>query len=403
MLGYYRDDEATAAVDLDGWFRTGDLAVQHPDGYVEIRDRAKDIIITGGENVASVEVERVIDAHPDVVESAVVGRARRALGRGPGRVRDPCGRVRTCRREALVAHVREHLAGFKVPRQVHFRRAAQDLHRQDPEADAASGSGRRGCSRMTFDLAQPAEVTDLVARTDSFVRERVLPVEDRYAGDVTAAGGDVLRVELQSAARDAGLLSPHAPPEYGGLGLGMVARAPVFEAAGCSLFGALAINAAAPDEGNMHLLAHVGSPQQKEQYLRPLVGGEQRSAFAMTEPAPGPAPTRAPCRPRRRRSTAAGGSPAASGSSPARTAPTSSSSWRGRAGSPGDRGGATMFLAPSDTAGVRSVDTSAPWTVPCSVDTARWRSRRSSSPMPVCWERSTRGSSTRRCGSVPPG
>ena len=73
MLGYYRDEEATAAVDLDGWFRTGDLAVQHPDGYVEIRDRAKDIIITGGENVASVEVERVIDAHPDVVESAVVG------------------------------------------------------------------------------------------------------------------------------------------------------------------------------------------------------------------------------------------------------------------------------------------------------------------------------------------
>ena len=74
MLGYYRDPEATAAATVDGWLRTGDLAVMHADGYVEIRDRSKDVIISGGENIASVEVERVLDSHPDVVESVVVGR-----------------------------------------------------------------------------------------------------------------------------------------------------------------------------------------------------------------------------------------------------------------------------------------------------------------------------------------
>ena len=73
MLGYYRDEEATREVTRSGCFLTGDLAVMHPDGYVEIRDRSKDIIISGGENIASVEVERVLDSHPAVVESAVVG------------------------------------------------------------------------------------------------------------------------------------------------------------------------------------------------------------------------------------------------------------------------------------------------------------------------------------------
>jgi fatty-acyl-CoA synthase len=120
MLGYYRDEEATDAVDLDGWFRTGDLAVHHPDGYVEIRDRAKDIIITGGENVASVEVERVIDSHPDVEESAVVGVPDERWGEVPvAFVRPRPGAELTA--EQVTGHVREHLAGFKVPKQVFFR------------------------------------------------------------------------------------------------------------------------------------------------------------------------------------------------------------------------------------------------------------------------------------------
>ena len=119
-----------------------------PTGTSRSRDRAKDMIITGGENVASVEVERVIDAHPDVVESAVVGRARRALGRDPGGLRDRARRRGTVTADEVAAHVREHLAGFKVPRQVHFGELPEDLDRQDPEAGAARpSSSRRSAGR----------------------------------------------------------------------------------------------------------------------------------------------------------------------------------------------------------------------------------------------------------------
>ena len=72
-VGYYRDDETTAAAFRDGWFHSGDLGVMHPDGYVEIRDRLKDMIISGGENISSIEVEHALAGHPDLVEVAVVG------------------------------------------------------------------------------------------------------------------------------------------------------------------------------------------------------------------------------------------------------------------------------------------------------------------------------------------
>src|SRR5690606_1114030 len=101
------------------------------------------------------------------------------------------------------------------------------------------------------------------------------------------AGGDRLRVEMQARAHEHGLLSPHGPRDLGGLGLGMVQRAAVFEAAGWSLFGPMAINVNAPDEGNVHLLDHVADATQRERFLGPLVRGECRSAFSMTEPAPG--------------------------------------------------------------------------------------------------------------------
>lgn len=132
-----------------------------------------------------------------------------------------------------------------------------------------------------------ADLDDLVDRTRTFVRDRVLPLDDEHDGDIEAAGGDAARRTLQDAAREAGISAPHAPVEYGGLGLGMVDRAPVFEEAGYSLFGPLALNIAAPDEGNVHLLDHVAVGGQRERYLAPLARGEVRSAFAMTEPAPG--------------------------------------------------------------------------------------------------------------------
>ena len=119
MLGYYRDDEATKAVTLDGCFRTGDLGVMHPDGYVEIRDRGKDIIISGGENIASVEVERVLDAHPAVLESAVVARPDEIWGEVPVafvtlRLDQSAGDTE------LIDWVRDRLAHFKAPKQVTF-------------------------------------------------------------------------------------------------------------------------------------------------------------------------------------------------------------------------------------------------------------------------------------------
>ncbi|MFF0366441.1 AMP-binding protein [Micromonospora sp. NPDC005087] len=119
MLGYLKDEAATEAVAGDGWFRTGDLAVRHSDGYVELRDRRKDVIISGGENIASVEVEQAIAAHPDVVEVAVVGVPDERWGEVPAAYVTLRPGARTTEQD-IVAHVRTRLARFKAPRYVVF-------------------------------------------------------------------------------------------------------------------------------------------------------------------------------------------------------------------------------------------------------------------------------------------
>ena len=120
MLGYYRDPEATERAAPDGWFRTGDLGVLHPDGYVELRDRAKDVIVSGAENIASVEVERAIVSHPAVLEAAVVPAPDEKWGERPAAfVTLKEGAEAT--EEEIRAHVRARLAGFKVPDRVEFR------------------------------------------------------------------------------------------------------------------------------------------------------------------------------------------------------------------------------------------------------------------------------------------
>jgi fatty-acyl-CoA synthase len=119
MLGYYRDPEATEVAAPDGWFRTGDLGVLHPDGYVELCDRAKDIIISGGENIASVEVEQAIASHPAVLEVAVVAVPDDHWGEVPAAyVTLKPGHKASG--EDIIAHVRERLAHFKAPRHVVF-------------------------------------------------------------------------------------------------------------------------------------------------------------------------------------------------------------------------------------------------------------------------------------------
>lgn len=131
---------------------------------------------------------------------------------------------------------------------------------------------------MNFDLdPQLVELRDRVA---AFVRDEVIPAESEpFTGELAAS--------LRAKARDAGLFGPQLPREYGGLGLGTVGMCVVFEQAGRSFLGPIALHCSAPDEGNMHLLAHHASDEQRERYLRPLIEGEIRSCFAMTEPAPG--------------------------------------------------------------------------------------------------------------------
>ena len=118
MLGYYRDEQATKEVTRSGCFLTGDLAVMHPDGYVEIRDRSKDIIISGGENIASVEVEQVLDSHPAVIESAVVGMPHQRWGEVP--VAFVTLRKQDVDAAALTEYARERLARYKVPKRFEF-------------------------------------------------------------------------------------------------------------------------------------------------------------------------------------------------------------------------------------------------------------------------------------------
>jgi fatty-acyl-CoA synthase len=117
MLGYYRDAEATRAAAPDGWFRTGDLGVMHPDGYVELRDRLKDIIISGGENISSIEVENVLCQHPAVEEAALVGVPHDHWGEVPVAFVTTRGSA-TVDGDELISFVRERLAHFKAPKSV---------------------------------------------------------------------------------------------------------------------------------------------------------------------------------------------------------------------------------------------------------------------------------------------
>lgn len=208
---------------------------------------------------------------------------------------------------------------------------------------------------MPVDLRYAPDVEEIVARTERFVREQVLPVENEYRGDITAAGGDDIRRELNAKAKAEGIFAPHAPIEFGGLGLNMSDRVPVFAAAGYSTFGPIALHIGAPDEGNVHMLAHIASDEQKQKYLAPLAAGDVRSAFAMTEPSPG-----AGSDPNALRTMAVkvDGGWKINGTKRFITGADGAGFYiimARTAGEPGDRGGATMFLAPGDTPGI-SVD-----------------------------------------------
>jgi fatty-acyl-CoA synthase len=119
MLGYFKDPEATADAFAGGWFHTGDLGVMHPDGYIQLKDRAKDIIISGGENISTIEVEQAISSHPAVLNVAVIGVPHEKWGERPVAfvIRSSTLPVTA---EEIRAHVQGLLSGFKVPDRILF-------------------------------------------------------------------------------------------------------------------------------------------------------------------------------------------------------------------------------------------------------------------------------------------
>ena len=119
MIGYFYDKEATEKAMKGGWFHSGDLAVMHPNGYIQIKDRSKDIIISGGENISSIEIENTIAKHPSVSLAAVVAKPDEKWGE------TPCAFVELIKykpatEKEIIDFCRETLAGFKLPKSVIF-------------------------------------------------------------------------------------------------------------------------------------------------------------------------------------------------------------------------------------------------------------------------------------------
>jgi len=138
---------------------------------------------------------------------------------------------------------------------------------------------------MPIDFSFPEETQFLLKKVRDYMNQVVRPAEEIIAeneGDRKILVEQV--IAMRTAAHEWGLWLPHMPEEYGGMGLGHVAMAAVSAEAAKTRFGPFALNAQAPDEGNMHTLAHWATDEQKELYLKPLCQGRARSCFAMTEP-----------------------------------------------------------------------------------------------------------------------
>src|SRR5712691_9740558 len=139
-----------------------------------------------------------------------------------------------------------------------------------------------------IDFTLPPEIEDLRLRVRAFVDEHVLPLESDPQNFSEHENIPLDRLApVQAKARAAGLWAPQSPKQFGGMELPIVAWAVIYEEAARSLFGPLALNCMAPDDGNMNLLKLVGTREQKEKWLKPIVDGKVRSTFTMTEPHPG--------------------------------------------------------------------------------------------------------------------
>ena len=124
MMGYYKDEASTKKTFNKGWFRTGDLAVVDKNGYIQIKDRSKDIIISGGENISSIEIENVLNKHKDIVDAAVVSKSDKKWGEVP------CAFITIRKNSKLNDHqiiefCRKYIAKFKIPKKFIFGKIAK--------------------------------------------------------------------------------------------------------------------------------------------------------------------------------------------------------------------------------------------------------------------------------------
>ncbi len=149
MKGYLKNKEATDEAFHGGWFHSGDLGVLHPDGYIQLKDRSKDIIISGGENISSIEVEDVLYKHPSVAVCAVVAKPDEKWGETPVRLRGTEAGQRPRPRKRSSAGAANGWRTTRAPRHVVFTDVPRTPTGQDPEVQAA-GFGQRGVTQMRW-------------------------------------------------------------------------------------------------------------------------------------------------------------------------------------------------------------------------------------------------------------
>jgi fatty-acyl-CoA synthase len=117
MAGYFEDPEGTEKAFAGGWFHSGDLGVMHPDGYIEVRDRAKDVVVSGGENISTIEVEQALLSHPAVLEAAVIGIPDEKWGEAP-KAFVVLRQGERAEEDELIQHVKTKIARYKAPKVV---------------------------------------------------------------------------------------------------------------------------------------------------------------------------------------------------------------------------------------------------------------------------------------------
>ena len=210
MRGYFQDPEATAEAFRGGWFHSGDLGVMHPDGYIELRDRSKDIVISGGENISTIEVENTLYQHPDVQEVAVIGIPDEKWGEVPKALRGGEAWHVAQRGRADRLRARAALA-LQVPAQRRLRRAPEDGHRQDPEVQAARANAQRRLRRIL--QREPVRgPTDPASRCRALGRRGAAALRLSSAGGAPPAGlGDGAPVARHAVHLELEGLQAHGP------------------------------------------------------------------------------------------------------------------------------------------------------------------------------------------------